>query len=137
MERRDLPACSRDASWEKLKTSSAACEGPPAAERPVRDMTYSNRKKNEAARSEGHDFFRMACTIVDRIAQRKGHCMPLVPKHVPRRPLRAKSGSPLEKLAIIKSNKVDSVAKVAPRPTSSAIETDSPTGKEETASMVM
>ena len=56
-----------------------------------------------------------------------------MPKSVPRRPLRAKSGSPLEKLAIIKSNKVDYVAKVAPRPTSSATETDSPAGKEETA----
>ncbi|KAM1124924.1 hypothetical protein ACFX2B_039782 [Malus domestica] len=78
---------------------------------------------------------RLACTIADRIAQRKGHFMPLVPKHVPRRPLGAKSGSPLEKLAIIKSNKVDSVAKVAPRPISSAIETDLPTWKEETASM--
>ena len=101
------------------------------------DMTSFNGKKNEAARSEhvASAMPRMACTIADRIAQRKGHFMALVPKHVPRRPLGAKSGSPLEKLAIIKSNNVDSVAKVAPRPTSSAIETDSPTGKEETASM--
>ena len=52
--------------------------------------------------------------------------MPLMSKSVPRRPLRAKSGSPLEKLAIIKSNKMDSVAKVALRPTFSATETDSP-----------
>ena len=51
-------------------------------------------------------------------------------KSVPRRPLRAKSGSHLEKLAIIKSNEMDSIAKVAPRPTSSATETDSPAGKE-------
>ena len=99
------------------------------------DMTSSNGKKNEAARSEhvASAMSRMACTIADRIAQRKGHFMPLVPKSVPRRPLRAKSGSPLEKLAIIKSNKMDYVAKVAPRPTSSATETDSPAGKEETA----
>ena len=56
-----------------------------------------------------------------------------MPKSVPRRLLRAKSGSPLEKLVIIKSNKMDYVAKVAPRPTSSATETDSHVGKEETA----
>ena len=49
--------------------------------------------------------------------------MPPVPKSVPRSPLGAKSGSLLEKLAIIKSNKVDSIAKVAPRPTFSATET--------------
>ena len=59
--------------------------------------------------------------------------MPLVPKYVPRRSLRAKSGSPLDKLVIIKSNKMDSVAKVTPRPTSSATDTDLPTRKEDTA----
>ena len=56
-----------------------------------------------------------------------------MPKSVPRHLLRAKSGSPLEKLAIIKSHKMDFVAKVAPKPTSSATETDSPAGKEKTA----
>ena len=42
--------CSRDVGWEKLKTLSAACEGPHAAERSVIDMTSSNGKINEAAR---------------------------------------------------------------------------------------
>ena len=137
VEGRDLPACSRDAGWEKLKTSSAACEGPPAAERSVIDMTSSNWKRNEAVRSEhvAPAMSRMACTIGDRIDQRKGHFMPPMPKPVPRRPLRAKSSSHLEKLAIIKSNKIDSVAKVAPRPTSFPTETDSPAGKEENAGM--
>ena len=126
MERRDLPVCSRDAGWEKLKTLSAACEGPPAAERSVIDMTSSNRKRNEAARSEHVTLAmsRMACTIADRIAQRKGPFMPPVPKYVLRRPLRAKVGSPMEKPAIIKSNNMDYVVKVAPRPISSTIETD-------------
>ena len=135
VERRDLPACSRDADLEKLKTSSAACEGPLAAERSMIDMTSSNGKRNEAARSEhvALAISRMACTIADRIAQCKGPFMPPVPKSVPRRPLRAKFGSHLEKLVIIKSNEMNSVAKVAPRPTSSATETDSPAGKEETA----
>ena len=96
------------------------------------DMTSSNGKRNEAARSEHVALVlsRMAYTIADRIAQCKGLFMPPVPKSVPRHPLRAKSGSPLEKLAIIKSNKMYYVAKVAPRPTSSATETNSPAGKE-------
>ena len=45
--------------------------------------------------------------------------MPLMPKFVPRRPLGANFGSPLERLAIMKNNKVDSAAKVVPRPTPS------------------
>ena len=52
------------------------------------DMTSSNGKRNEAARSEhmAPAMSRMACTIADRIAQRKGHFMPPVPNSVPRRP---------------------------------------------------
>ncbi|KAM1888033.1 hypothetical protein ACFX13_046204 [Malus domestica] len=135
VERRDLPTYSRDVGWEKLKNSSTTCEGLPAAERFVIDMTYSNGKRNEAARSEhvALAMSRMACTIANKIAQCKRPFMPLMPKSVPRRPLRAKSGSHLEKLAIIKSNEMDSIAKVAPRPTSSATKTDSPAGKEEAA----
>ncbi|KAM1054488.1 hypothetical protein EV1_001756 [Malus domestica] len=75
---------------------------------------------------------RMASTIGDRIAQRKGHVMPLVPKSVPRHLLGAKSGSPLERLAIMKSDKVDSTSKVVPRPIPPAAVTDSPARKEET-----
>ena len=95
------------------------------------DMTSSNGK-NEAARSEhvASAMPRMACTIAGRIAQCKGPFMPPVSKSVPRRPLKAKCGSHLEKLAIIKSNEMNYVAKVAPRPTSSATKTDSPAGKE-------
>ena len=78
VERRDLPVCSRDVGWEKLKTSSAACEGPPTVERFVIDMTSSNGKRNEDARSEhmAPAMSWMACTIANRIAQRKGHFMP-------------------------------------------------------------
>ena len=70
VERRDLPACLRDAGWEKLKPSSAACEGPPAAEKSVIDMTSSNGKRNKAARFEyvALAMSRMACTIADRVA---------------------------------------------------------------------
>ncbi|KAM1579325.1 hypothetical protein ACFX1Z_040779 [Malus domestica] len=92
-------------------------------------------RKNEAARSEpvASAMSRMAGMIVDRIAQRKGPVMPPVPKSAPRCPLGAKSSSPLEKLAIMKSDNVDSAAKVALRPTPSAAEIDSSAGKNETA----
>ncbi|KAM1764363.1 hypothetical protein ACFX11_003624 [Malus domestica] len=120
---------------KKMKISSVAHKGPPAAERPVIDLTSSNGKKNKAARSEhvGPSMSRMASTIADRITQRRGPIMPLVLKSVPIRPLGAKSGSPLERLAIMKSDKVDSTTKVVPRPTPLATKTDSPTGKEKTA----
>ncbi|KAM1723387.1 hypothetical protein ACFX11_021969 [Malus domestica] len=58
--------------------------------------------------------------------------MPPVPKSLPGRSFGAKSGSPLERLTIMKSGKVDFVAKVAPRPTPFAAETDSPARKEDT-----
>ncbi|KAM1453100.1 hypothetical protein ACFXTO_002752 [Malus domestica] len=72
---------------------------------------------------------RMASTIADRIAQRKGPVMPPVLKSVPRCLLGAKSGSHLERLATMNSDKVDSTTKVAPMPTSFAAETD-PARKE-------
>ena len=99
------------------------------------DLTFSKGMKNEAARSEHvtPTMLRMASTIADRIVRHKGPVMPLVPNFVPRRLLGAKSGSPLERLAIMKSDKVDFVAKVAPRPIPYAAETDSPAGNEETA----
>ncbi|KAM0985811.1 hypothetical protein ACFX2C_013046 [Malus domestica] len=51
----------------KLKTSFVAYESPSAAERPVIDMTSSNRKKNKAVRSElvVPTMLRMASKIVD------------------------------------------------------------------------
>ncbi|KAM1884967.1 hypothetical protein ACFX14_037701 [Malus domestica] len=75
----------------KLKTSSTARDGLPAAE---------------------------------RIAHRRGFFVPPMPKFVPRCSLGVKSGSPLERLAVMKSDKVDSTAKVALRPTPSTVETD-------------
>ncbi|KAM1662339.1 hypothetical protein ACFX2K_005103 [Malus domestica] len=61
--------------------------------------------------------------------------MPPVPKSVPGLSFGAKSGSPLEILAIMKSGKVDSAAKVASRPTPFVAETDSPARKEDTTCM--
>ncbi|KAM2288546.1 hypothetical protein ACFXTI_029415 [Malus domestica] len=113
-------SCLHKRCWlrKKLKTSSAAREDPFAAERLVIGMTSSNGKKNEAARSElmAPSMPRMASTFVDKIAQRKGSILPPVPKSVQRRLFGAKSGSPLERLAIMKSDKVDFTAKVAPMP---------------------
>ena len=92
-------------------------------------------RKNEVAKSEpvAPAMSRMASTIADKIAQCKGPVMLPMSKSVPRCLLGAKSGSPLERLAIIKSDKVDSTAKVAPRPIPYAAETNSPAGNEETA----
>ncbi|KAM1221805.1 hypothetical protein ACFX2J_009415 [Malus domestica] len=120
---------------KKLKTSSVAHEGPPTAERPVIDVSSSNRKKNEAARTEpmAPAMSRMASTTADRIAQHRGPVIPPMLKFVPRCPLEAKFGSPLEMLAIMKIDKVDSTAKVAPRSTPSTAEIDSLAGNEETA----
>ncbi|KAM2515664.1 hypothetical protein ACFX1W_027885 [Malus domestica] len=59
--------------------------------------------------------------------------MPQMPKSVPRCLLGTKSDSPLERLATMNSDKVDSAAKVELRPTPFAAETDSPVRKKETA----
>ena len=78
---------------------------------------------------------RMASTFADRIVQRRGHVMPLVLMSVPRRHLGTKFSSPLERIVVLKSYKVDYAAKVVLRPTPIAAETDSSAGKEETARM--
>ncbi|KAM1680975.1 hypothetical protein ACFX2K_038586 [Malus domestica] len=97
---------------KKSKTSSIAREGPPAVEKLVINLTSSNRKKTKVARSESMApaMSKMASTISDRIAQHKGFVM-----------------SKVSKLTIMKSDKVDSAAKVAPRSTPLTAKTDSPT----------
>ncbi|KAM1276893.1 hypothetical protein ACFX13_030059 [Malus domestica] len=113
---------------KKPKTSFAARVGSLTASKLVIDLTFSKGTKNEAARSEhvAPAMSRMTSTIADRIVRHKGLVMPLVLNFVPRRMLEAKSGSPLERLAIMKSDKVDSAAKVALRPIPYAAETNSP-----------
>ncbi|KAM1022320.1 hypothetical protein ACFX2A_044357 [Malus domestica] len=120
---------------EKKPKTSFACTGSPTASRLVIDLTFSNGTKNEAPRSEhvAPAMSKMASMIADRIVQHKGPVMPLVLNFAPRHLLGAKSGSPLERLAIMKSNKADSATKVAPRPIPYAAETDLPAGNEETA----
>ena len=92
---------------KKLKTSFAAHEGPPPADKFVIDLTSSKGKKDEAPRYEPVTpaVPNMANTIVDRIAQRKGSAVTQVPNFVPKRPSGAKSGSTLEKFSIMKKDK--------------------------------
>ena len=59
--------------------------------------------------------------------------MPPVLKSVPKRSLGAKFSSPLERLATMKSNKVDFASKVGPRPIHLVVEIGSPAEKEEIA----
>ncbi|KAM0993533.1 hypothetical protein ACFX10_009172 [Malus domestica] len=76
---------------------------------------------------------KMASSIADMVTQCRAVVMPLMPNFVPRGPLGAKSGSLLEKLAIMKSDKVDSIVEVVPKPTPLTAETDSPARNEEIA----
>ena len=76
---------------------------------------------------------KMANTIADRIAQCRGFVVPLVPKFMPKRLSGAKFSSPLERLATMKSDKVDFAAKEGPKPTLLTAETDLPAEKEEIA----
>ena len=71
VERRDLPHLFKRCRFEeKLETFSAAHECPPATERSVTGITYSNRKRDDAARSESvaPAMSRMADSIVNSTA---------------------------------------------------------------------
>ncbi|KAM2327540.1 hypothetical protein FF1_014154 [Malus domestica] len=115
---------------KKPKTSFAARAGSPTTSRLVFDLTFSKGMKNEDVRFEhaAPAMSRMASTIIDKIVRHKGPVMLLVPNFVPRHLLGAKSGSLLERLTIMKSDKVDSAAKMTSRPIPYATETDSPAG---------
>ncbi|KAM1034797.1 hypothetical protein ACFX10_038043 [Malus domestica] len=78
---------------KKLKTPSAAREGPPPTEKLVIDLTCSKRKKYGAAKSKQVTpaMLKIASMIVDRITQRRSFIVPLVSKSVPRRLLRVSS----------------------------------------------
>ncbi|KAM2977165.1 hypothetical protein FF2_014138 [Malus domestica] len=120
---------------KKAKTSSAAHEGSPAVDKLVINLTSSKGKKDKAAKYELVTFAipKVASMIADMIAQRRGSVVPLVSKFMLKRLLRAKSGSPLERLAIMKSDKVDPAVRMALKPTPLTAKTDSPVEKEETA----
>ena len=82
------------------------------------DLTSPKGKKDKAARSmlKTPTVPNVSSSIANRIAQCKSSVVPYVPKFIPKRLSGAKSGSPLERLATMKSDKVDFAAKVVPRP---------------------
>ena len=119
---------------KKPKTYSITRDGSLAGPRLVIDLISSKGKKDEATRSKPVTLAvsKMASLIANRIAHSRASVVPLVPKPVPRCLLGTKSGSPLERLSTMKSDKVDSAAKVVPRPIPLAAEIGSPTEKEKT-----
>ncbi|KAM1241592.1 hypothetical protein ACFX2J_046776 [Malus domestica] len=119
---------------KKPKTYAAVHEGSSATPRLVIDLTSSKGKKDEATRSVlvMSAIPKVASSIAYRIHQRRSSVVPSVPKFMPKCLSGVKSGPLLERLATMKSNKVDSAAKMVPKPTHLATETNSPTEKNET-----
>ena len=68
---------------------------------------------------------KVTASITKRLTQQKGSVMPLVSGFVSDRLSEARPGSASERLAAMKSGKVDSAAKVAPRPVPHSTVTDS------------
>ncbi|XP_050136170.1 uncharacterized protein LOC126611895 [Malus sylvestris] len=120
---------------KKPKTASVAREGSSIAPKFMINLTSS---KNEKERFAGSVLVvptvsKATSSITDRIAQCISSSLPLVPKFVLKHPSRAKSGSPLERLATMKSDKVSLFAKVAPKLIPSVAETNSSAETKETA----
>ncbi|XP_050156211.1 uncharacterized protein LOC126630102 [Malus sylvestris] len=120
---------------KKLKISFAACEGSPTAPKLVINLTSSKGEKDEVARSMpvAPAIPKSASSIVERITQRRSSSVSSMSKFVPKHSSRAKYGSPLERPATIKINKVPMPAKVAPKYVPSAAEVDSFAKKKDTA----
>ncbi|KAB2596021.1 hypothetical protein D8674_031471 [Pyrus ussuriensis x Pyrus communis] len=76
---------------------------------------------------------KVASSIADKIAQHRNSVVPSMPKFVPKCLSEAKFGSALERLVIMKSNKVPSPTKVAPKLIPLTAETDSSAESKETA----
>ncbi|KAB2600204.1 hypothetical protein D8674_010475 [Pyrus ussuriensis x Pyrus communis] len=100
------------------KRSSLSTQEMLAKKKHVIDLTFSKGKNDRVARSKlvMPAMPKVTSTIANRIAQHRGFIVPSLRKFMPRRPLGAKFGSPMERLATMKSDKVDSVAKVVPKP---------------------
>ncbi|KAM2057972.1 hypothetical protein ACFX16_030602 [Malus domestica] len=120
---------------KKPKISSTSREGSLAVPKLVIDLTSPKGENDEPARSVlvTPDVLKVASLIADRIAQRKSSSVPSMLKFVPKCPSGAKSGSPLERFATIKSDKVPLPAKVAPKPVPSTAEINSSTKKKKIA----
>ncbi|XP_050128134.1 uncharacterized protein LOC126604864 [Malus sylvestris] len=119
---------------KKPKIPSVAREGSPTAPKLVINLTSSKGNKEEVARSMPVALanLKAASSIAEMIAQRRSSSVFSVPKFVLKPLSGAKSGSPLEKLATMKSDKVPLPAKVAPKSFPSTAEIDSSVEKNET-----
>lgn len=111
---------------KKLKTFFAACEGPFVAKKLVIDQTFPKGEKNTIESDLAKPTTpKVATTIAEMIAQRKGSMVPLVSRFVSKRQFRAKFGLVSEKFTAMKSKNVDYAAKVALGPVHLAYATDS------------
>ncbi|KAM2356211.1 hypothetical protein ACFX1X_010706 [Malus domestica] len=134
-DRGDFSAAQEIPVEKKPKIASAAREGSSTVLNIVIDLTSSKGEKERTA------IFmpvtpiapKAATSIAERITQRRSSFVPPMPKFVPKRSSRAKSGSPLERLAIMKSDKVPLPTKVVPKPASSVAASNSSADKKETA----
>ncbi|KAM2984017.1 hypothetical protein FF2_009877 [Malus domestica] len=133
--REDFPAAQEIPVEKKLKTASAAHEGSSTVPKFVIDLTSSKGENERTARFVPITPIapKAASSIAERIAHRRSSSVPPVPKFAPKLSSGAKSGSSLERLAIMKSDKVPLPAKVTSKPVSSAAATNSSADKKETA----
>ncbi|KAM2783889.1 hypothetical protein COP1_013328 [Malus domestica] len=129
------PAAQEIPIEKKPKIASTAREGSSIVPKFVIDLTSSKGEKERTARFVPVTPIapKVATSIAERIAQHRSSSMPQVSKFVPKCSSGAKSGSPLERLATMKSDKVPLHTKVAPKPVSSAAATYSSANKKETA----
>ncbi|KAM2018695.1 hypothetical protein ACFX1T_021602 [Malus domestica] len=120
---------------KKPQTSSTARESLPVAPKLMINLTSSKGEKKDAAGSVLVTYVvpKVASLIADKIAQRRSFVLPPVLKFMPKCPSGAKSGSLLEKLATMKSDKVDSASKMVPKPYPLTIGIDLSAEKNETA----
>ncbi|KAM1763380.1 hypothetical protein ACFX11_002724 [Malus domestica] len=115
-------------------TSSAAHGSSPVAEKLVIDLT-SPKRVNKTVEPEPMKSATPKVTtyIIERLAQRKGSVVPPVSGFVSKCPSGAKSELAFERLASMKSENVDSAAKVAPGPTHHSVVIDSSIEKGKSA----
>ncbi|KAM2886792.1 hypothetical protein COP2_013834 [Malus domestica] len=120
-KRYSLPTC-EPSTEKKPKTSFGVCGGSSAVEKLVIDLT-SPKPTNKFVEPVKPVAPKMATCIAERIAQRKGSVVPPVSWFVLKSPSGAKFDLASERLAAMKSDKVDSIAKAAPGPVPHSIAT--------------
>ncbi|KAM1807244.1 hypothetical protein ACFX11_030289 [Malus domestica] len=119
---------------KKPKIASTARKGSSTVPKIVIDLTSSKGEKERTARFVQITPIALkgSSSIAEKIAQRRSSFVSPVLKFVSKRSSGAKSSSPLERLATMKSDKVSMPVKVVPKPASSVAATNSFAEKEET-----